>query len=281
MFDPSEIQSASILVVDEAQANATQLVHMLQEAGYTNVSATINPFTVRAMHEVNHYDLILLELQMSKMDGFQVMESLKDVDDGGYLSVLAISDIPADILRALKAGAKDFLGKPFDLLEVLARVHNLLEVRVLHRKLDQFNDTLERTVQEKTAALRESEARFKSFTELSSDWYWEQDETGKFTKTSGPVFDMLGIAPDAAPGDAAATDVTGFSDEWNAEEHATLNANIAARRPFLDFVYSRKSADGSRQYLQVSGEPMFDPSSRFIGYRGIGMDITGHMVRLK
>jgi len=276
MFDLPEIQSASILIVDELQANCTQLTQMLCDAGYTNVSSTSNPYTVRALHEVNRYDLILLEFRMSKMDGVRVMQSLKEVEDDGHLSVLAVTNSQADILPALKAGATDFLGKPFDLPEVLARVHNLLEVRVLQRKLDQFNATLERTVQEKTAALRESEARFRGFTELSSDWYWEQDETGKFTRTSGPVFDMLGIARD----DAAATDVERFSDEWNAEEHATLNANIAARRPFLDFVYSRKSPNGSRQYLQVSGEPMFDPSSRFIGYRGVGMDITGHMMRL-
>ena len=278
MFDPSEIQSASILIVDEEEANATRLAQMLRDAGYTNVSTSMDPHAVRALHEVNQYDLILLELQMSTMDGFQLMESLKEVEGDGYLSVLAITDPPAHILRALKAGAKDVVSKPFDLPEVQTRVHNLLEVRVLHRKLGQFNDTLERTVQEKTAALRESEARFKSFTELSSDWYWEQDETGKFTRTSGPVFDMLGIAPDD---DGTGTGSTVFSDEWNPDERALLNANIAARRPFLDFVYSRRSADGSRQYLQVSGEPMFDPSSRFVGYRGIGMDITGRMTRQK
>lgn len=277
MFDPPEIQSASILIVDELQADGTQLTQMLCDAGYTNVSSTSNPCTVRALHEVNRYDLILLEFRMSKMDGFRVMQGLKEVEDDGYLSVLAVTNSQADILPALKAGAKDFLGKPFALPEVLARVYNLLEVRVLHRKLDQFNAKLERTVQERTAALRESEARFRGFTELSSDWYWEQDETGKFTRTSGPVFDMLCIARD----DAAPTDVEALSGEWNAEERATLNANIAARRPFLDFVYSRKSPNGSRQYLQVSGEPMFDSGSRFIGYRGVGMDITGHMMRLK
>ena len=277
MFDLPEIQSASILIVDELQADGTQLTQMLCDAGYTNVSSTSNPCTVRALHEVNRYDLILLEFRMSKMDGFRVMQSLKEVEDDGYLSVLAVTNSQDDILPALKAGAKDFLGKPFALPEVLARVYNLLEVRVLHRKLGQFNAKLERTVQERTAALRESEARFRGFTELSSDWYWEQDETGKFTRTSGPVFDMLCIARD----DAAPTDVEAFSGEWNAEERATLNANIAARRPFLDFVYSRKSPNGSRQYLQVSGEPMFDSGSRFIGYRGVGMDITGHMMRLK
>jgi PAS domain S-box-containing protein len=277
MFDPSEILNASILIVDDQEASVRLIAQMLGDAGYTNISTSTDPLTVRALHEENQYDLILLELQMSKMDGFQVMESLKEVEGDGYLSVLTITDPPAHVLRALKAGAKDFVSKPFDLPEMQTRVRNLLEVRLLHRKLCKFNETLERTVLEKTAALRDSEARFKSFTELSSDWYWEQDETGKFTKISGPVYEMLGIVRD----DSSSTGGKKFSGEWDADERALLDANIAARRPFLDFVYSRKNADGSKQYLQVSGEPMFDPSSRFVGYRGIGMDITGRMNRQK
>ena len=69
----------------------------------------------------------------------------------------------------------------------------------------------------------------------------------------------------------------GSADEpqrWNAAERALLDEKIAAREPFLDFIYSRQNGDGSMQYLQVSGEPMFDNGSRFVGYRGIGLDIT-------
>jgi PAS domain S-box-containing protein len=160
------------------------------------------------------------------------------------------------------------------LIEVQTRIHNMLEVRLLYRRLDNYNKVLEQTVQERTAELRESEARFKSFTELSSDWYWEQDAQGKFTKVSGPVFEMLGIEADGILGESGAV-LAG----WNADEHALLAANIAARRPFLDFIYSRRNAEGAMQYLQVSGEPMFDSASRFIGYRGIGMDVTDRMRR--
>jgi PAS domain S-box-containing protein len=237
----------------------------------------MDSLVVCALHAAHHYDLILLDLQMPKMDGFQVMEGLKEIEREGYLSVLVITAQPAHKLRALRAGAKDFVSKPFDLQEVQTRIHNMLEVRLLYRKLGEFNEMLERTVQERTAELRESEARFKSFTELSSDWYWEQDETGKFTRISGPVFDMLGIKPD----DPSSAGGETFAGEWNADERALLDANIAARKPFLDFVYSRRKSDGSQQYLQVSGEPMFDLSSRFVGYRGIGMDVTSRMHRDK
>ena len=277
MVDPSEVLNANILVVDDQEANVMLLVQMLRNVGYTNISTCMDPFAVCAMHATHHFDLILLDIQMPKMDGFQVMEALKEIERDGYLPVLAVTAQPDHKLRALQAGAKDFISKPFDLSEVQTRIHNMIEVRLLYRKLGEFNETLERTVRVRTAELRESEARFRSFTELSSDWYWEQDETGKFVRTSGPVFEMLGMVPD----DAASTPGKTFSGEWDADEHALLNANIAARRPFLDFVYSRRNADGSRQYFQVSGEPMFDPSSRFVGYRGIGMDVTGRMIRQK
>ncbi|MEO8718076.1 MAG: PAS domain-containing protein, partial [Burkholderiales bacterium] len=101
-------------------------------------------------------------------------------------------------------------------------------------------------------------------------WYWEQDEHGTFTKVSGPVLEMLGIRVAALVGDSSAVPMTG----WNEAERELLQANIAARRPFLDFVFSRVKADGSKQKFQVSGEPMFNQSARFIGYRGIGVELT-------
>ena len=78
-------------------------------------------------------------------------------------------------MRALEAGAKDFISKPFDLVEVKTRIHNMLEVRLLYKQLENYNEMLEQTVQERTAELRDSEARFRSLAELASDWYWEQD----------------------------------------------------------------------------------------------------------
>jgi PAS domain S-box-containing protein len=125
-------------------------------------------------------------------------------------------------------------------------------------------------VQERTAELRESEARYRSLTELASDWYWEQDERGTFTKVSGPVLEMLGIRVDALVGNARGVQAPG----WNEAEREALQATIAARQPFLDFVFSRVNDDGSQQKFQVSGEPMFSQSCRFIGYRGIGVELT-------
>jgi PAS domain S-box-containing protein len=275
MLEASEILNASILIVDDQEANVMLLEQMLRDAGYLCITTTMDPRTVCSLYSAHRYDLILLDLQMPEMDGFQVMEGLKEIETDGYLPVLVITAQPGHKLRALQAGAKDFVSKPLDLIEVQTRIHNMLEVRLLYQKLDIYNKVLEQTVQERTAELRESEARFKSFTELSSDWYWEQDAQGNFTRVSGPVFEMLGIEVDDMLGGASSTVLTG----WNAAERAQLDANIAARRPFLDFVYSRSNADGTMQYLQVSGEPMFDSASRFIGYRGIGMNVTDRMRR--
>jgi CheY-like chemotaxis protein len=142
----------------------------------------MNPQEVCALHRQHAYDLILLDLQMPGMDGFQVMEALKTNAADGYLPVLVVTAQPGHKLRALQAGARDFISKPFELVEVKARVRNMLEVRLLYRKLENYSRELERTVQERTAELRESEARFRSLTELASDWYWEQDENGNFTR---------------------------------------------------------------------------------------------------
>jgi PAS domain S-box-containing protein len=266
----SEILGASILIVDDQEANVRLLEQMLREAGYTSVASTMDPREVFALHRKHAYDVILLDLQMPGMDGFQVIEGLKTNVADGYLPVLVITAQPGHKLRALQAGARDFISKPFDLLEVKTRIRNMLEVRLLYRKLENHNVVLEQTVQERTAELRESEARYRSLTELCSDWYWEQDENGAFTKVSGPVLEMLGIRVPALAGDTGATQVTG----WNEAEREALQATIAARQPFLDFVFSRANADGSQQKFQVSGEPMFNQSCRFIGYRGIGVELT-------
>ena len=270
MVAESDILNASLLIVDDQEANVSLLEQMLREAGYARVASTMNPREVCALHRENSYDLILLDLQMPGMDGFQVIEGLKTNDADGYLPVLVITAQPGHKLRALQAGARDFISKPFDLVEVKTRIHNMLEVRLLYRQLENYNKVLEETVQERTAELRESEARYRSLTELASDWYWEQDENGKFTKVSGPVLEMLGMRVDDLTGERNDAQVAG----WNETEREVLRTTIADRQPFLDFVFSRVNADGSQQKFHVSGEPMFNRSCRFIGYRGIGVELS-------
>jgi PAS domain S-box-containing protein len=264
-----DILAASILIVDDQAANVQLLTRLLTDAGYTNVTSTTNPTEVCALHRRNAYDLILLDLQMPGMDGFSVMEGLKTNNNESYLPVIVLTAQPGHKLRALAAGAKDFISKPFDLVEVKTRIFNMLEVRLLYRRLERHNEELERVVLERTAELRESEARYRGLTELAVDWYWEQDDHGEFTKVSGPVMEMLGLSVLSLEGgerDASA-------DGWIPAERHALWENIAARRPFLDFLFHRTNVDGSKQQFRVSGQPMFDHACRFLGYRGVGAEV--------
>jgi PAS domain S-box-containing protein len=268
-FTEPDILSAKILIADDQEANVALLKEILAQAGYTCVSSTTKPVEVCGLHRQNRYDLILLDLQMPGMDGFQVIESLKTNSADAYLPVLVITAQPGHKLRALQAGAKDFISKPFDLVEVKTRIHNMLEVRLLYKKLEHYSKELEQKVEERTADLRESEARYRSLTELASDWYWEQDEHGAFTKVSGPVLEMLGIKVPSLTGNGA----IGYSDGWNESERETLKATIAAKQPFLDFIFTRTDADGAQRSFRVSGEPMFNSGCRLTGYRGVGAEL--------
>lgn len=153
MISAADILNASILIVDDQDANVLLLERILSGVGYTCIASTMDPHQVCELHRNNRYDLILLDLLMPGMDGFQVMEDLKEIEPDGYLPVLVITVQPAHKLRALKAGAKDFISKPFDLVEVQTRIHNLLEVRLLYKKIENYNKVLEQTVQERTGEL--------------------------------------------------------------------------------------------------------------------------------
>ncbi len=268
--EATDVKAASILIVDDQESNVALLQQLLSQAGYTHVSATMKPQEVCALHRKNRYDLILLDLQMPGMDGFQLLEALKTNAADGYVPVIVLTAQPGHKLRALQAGAKDFISKPFDLVEVETRIHNMLEVRLLYRKLENFNRELEEQVAARTAELRESEARYRSLTELASDWYWEQDDVGNFTKTSGPVLEMLGLRVASFNGEPPEQ----TSEGWDEAERTALQAMITARQPFLDFAFSRQDPNGGVRRFRVSGEPMFNQSCRFVGYRGVGIEVS-------
>lgn len=172
MISSSDILHGKILIVDDQEANVQLLERMLRGAGYTSVTSTMNPREVFELHRKNRYNLILLDLEMPGMDGFKVMEQLKEIEPqdllleltlkhrfqlkegleeiepGGYLPVIVITAHPGHKLRALQAGARDFISKPFELAEVLARVRNMLDVRLLHMETKNYINALEQKIQE-------------------------------------------------------------------------------------------------------------------------------------
>lgn len=139
MISPEEILRAKILLVDDCEDNLFTIAESLRMAGYTHVSTISNPMHVRQLHEQNNYDLIVLDMQMPHMDGLEVMESLLDVEKTPYLPVLTITGNSDYKIAALKAGARDFLTKPYDLTELHQRIHNLLEVRLLYKSVSEQN----------------------------------------------------------------------------------------------------------------------------------------------
>jgi len=264
-----EILSANILIVDDQEANVVLLSRMLAEEGYTCVSSTMDPTEVCWLHRLHAYDLILLDLQMPSMDGFAVMEGLRADRPAGWLPVIVITAQPGHKLRALGAGARDFISRPFDVVELKTRLRNMLEVQMLYHRLETHNKRLEQAVEDRTAELRQSEARFRNLVELASDWYWEQDESGEFTVVSGPVEELLGILDPSH--DASSRGTVGQG--WVEQERQSLRDKITAHQPFLDLAVHRVGADGSTLQFRVSGQPVFDPQCRFVGYRGVGTQV--------
>ncbi len=150
----TEIRNASILIVDDREANVSLLQQILSEDGYTRAATTTNSLEVCTLHRKNRYDLIVLDLQMPGMDGFEVMEGLKADASDDYLPVIVLTAQPAQKLRALQAGARDFISKPFELADVRTRVHNMLEVRLLYKKLENYTRVLEqKTLHDSTTGL--------------------------------------------------------------------------------------------------------------------------------
>jgi signal transduction histidine kinase len=153
--DPTQ---ARILVVDDEPANVRLLERMLAETGYRQVKSTTDSRQVLALYGEFQPDLILLDLMMPHLDGIAVIRELRIPDDV-FLPILVLTaDATSDAKkRALEAGAKDFLTKPFDRLEVLLRIRNLLDTRSLYVDLDRHNRSLEQVVAERTQRLVQSE----------------------------------------------------------------------------------------------------------------------------
>lgn len=138
----ADILNASILIVDDQKMNVDLMEELLHGAGFQCIATTTEPQTVCALHQSNRYDLILLDLEMPGMDGFNVMQSMRETEPAGYTPILVITGHHNQKLRALASGAKDFIVKPFDLVELTMRIRNMLEVRLLYKRLDQQNQAL-------------------------------------------------------------------------------------------------------------------------------------------
>jgi len=194
MITLQEIRRAKILVVDDEPVNVQLLEYLLKTTGYENVLSTYDPRQVVALHLKHRFDLIILDLHMPGMDGFDVMEALKPLESDSWLPVLVVTAEPDKKLAALEAGARDFIGKPFDTVEVMTRIRNLLEVRLLHRESRDRGNQLEHEVRERTAELE----RFRAAMDATPDALFLIDTASMaMVDVSEGACRMLGFSRDA------------------------------------------------------------------------------------
>ncbi|MDH5718057.1 MAG: response regulator [Spirochaetia bacterium] len=178
MNSSEKIKSGRVLIVDDNQINVILIEKILKNAGYQNITTTTDSTKVTELYKQNKYDLILLDIRMPNMDGFEVMSQLKKIENESYLPIIVLTaDSERDVrIKALEEGAKDFLTKPIDQLEALTRIQNLLEVRLLHNQVRDYNKTLEEKVLERTKELRNT--RLEIIQRLTKASEYRDNETG-------------------------------------------------------------------------------------------------------
>lgn len=159
MISQQQYQNATILIVDDQMTNILLLESILQNAGYTKIHSTQDPTQVVSLVKEVNPDLICLDIHMPQINGFQIMGQLKIIRKDMFLPILVLTteEDRETRLRALESGAKDFLQKPFDKIEVLIRIRNLLETSLLNRTISVQKETLEETVRLRTQQLKETQ----------------------------------------------------------------------------------------------------------------------------
>ncbi|QPJ66192.1 MAG: response regulator [Candidatus Nitrohelix vancouverensis] len=193
MISPEQYQSARILIVDDEIANVALLEVILEQQDYVNIRSTTDAREAVAIYEEFNPDLVLLDIQMPHMDGFQVLEGFKKLERTCAPVMVLTADQDFDVrIRALTQGAKDFLTKPLVPMEVMRRITNLLESRLMHNELNEQNEILEATVRARTAEL--SNTRLEIVHRLGKAGEYRDNETGNHVIRIGCFSACIGKA---------------------------------------------------------------------------------------
>jgi putative two-component system response regulator len=189
------LKKAKILIVDDQEANTSLLEQILQHGEYTNIKSTNDSRLVLPLYTEFRPDLILLDLLMPHLDGFEVMKQLKSrISEDTYLPILVLTaDTASEVKqRALSMGAKDFLTKPFDVIEVLLRINNLIETRFLYNQLESDNQILEERVRERTQELEDAQIEILERLALAAEY--RDDNTGEHAQRVGLLSALIAQA---------------------------------------------------------------------------------------
>ncbi len=261
MLTLSEILESRVVIVGDKPTKTRALKDTLVSVGYRHVSSMRDPGSVSKLHLVNPIDLVVVQADEPGPASISVVDCLHQVAVAVPMPLLLVASPDPAAAKTLSPAVTDVIALPMDRLEVARRVRNLLELRQLENKLRRTLQDMEQTILQRTAELQANAASYRYLTELASDWFWEQDVNGSFTKASGPVLEMFGLAPDMH---ANAT--------WNEAQREALRSRISSNEAFLDLPVSRIDEDGVQRTFLVSGEPIFNRRCELTGYRGVGLE---------
>jgi len=171
-------KKASILIVDDEIVNVRLLEKIFIVSKYANVICTQDPTQVVSLYQKHNFDLILLDLDMPKLDGYGVMDRLNELTENNPppILILTAQHTQSYRQRALDSGARDYVTKPFDVDELLSRVRNLLEVQMAHKFMRHQNEILENKVRERTQAIHDTRLQVVRCLGLASEY--RDEETG-------------------------------------------------------------------------------------------------------
>lgn len=194
MISDKNIKDGRILIVDDKEENILLLEDILNKAGYKSVLCTSDPRDVLDLFVSFQPDLLLLDINMPHMSGFEVMDKIKEVFKSDYLPVLVLTAYHdrETRLHALRVGARDFVSKPFDNEEVLCRIRNLLEVTLAHRHIKNHNTLLDQEVESKTRELHET--RLEIIRRLGLAAEFKDRETANHIIRMSKICQVLGVA---------------------------------------------------------------------------------------
>lgn len=285
--------SARILVVDDQPVNVKLLEKILDAEGYTNVVTTTDSREAAALFQQSPTDLVLLDLNMPHKDGFEVLAEIKalEKDYPPVIVLTALKDVESRV-KALMSGARDFISKPFDRVELLSRMHNMLEVRLLHKAVQNQNLLLEEKVRERTQELEET--RMEIIRRLGRAAEYRDNETGLHIIRMSKFSQILALAAGMAERDAEMIlnaspmhDIGKIgipdsillkpgkldADEWETmKKHSTIGAKILSGHPSELMQMAREIALTHHEKWDGSGYPA--------GKQGEEIPLVGRIVAL-
>ena len=197
---PEEVREGKILIVDDEDSNVKLLEHLLLQNGFSAIRWTTDPREAANIYEEFKPDLVLLDMNMPYMDGLQVMEKIHEIEKETYPSIIVITaDNNEQVkIRSLVSGALDFLHKPFDIVEVAARINNTLNVRLLHNRVNNQNKVLDEKIRERTQEL--ADTRLEVVQRLGRAAEYRDNETGmhviRMSRYTSLLAEAIGALPD-------------------------------------------------------------------------------------